>query len=65
MVTAVQEVMTAGEVAKLFRVSPMTVYRWADSGTLSAIRVGGTLRFRRSDVEALLRAPEPSGGNAA
>jgi excisionase family DNA binding protein len=46
--------MTTQEVADLFRVSTMSVYRWAKDGTLQAITIGGTVRFRRSDVDALL-----------
>lgn len=46
--------LTAPEVAALFRVTPATVYRWAKTGKLAAITVGGTVRFRNEDVQALL-----------
>ena len=47
--------MTAGEVAALFRVDPKTVTRWAAAGRVSSIRTpGGHRRFRESEVRALL-----------
>jgi len=51
-----QEVLlTPAEVAKMFRVDPKTVTRWAKAGKLTAIRtVGGHRRYRRSEVQALL-----------
>ena len=51
-----QEVLlTPAEVAKLFRVDPKTVTRWATAGKLTAIRtLGGHRRYRRSEVQALL-----------
>jgi len=51
-----QEVLlTPAEVAKMFRVDPKTVTRWAKAGKLTAIRtLGGHRRYRRSEVQALL-----------
>ena len=53
---AEQEVLlTPTEVAKMFRVDPKTVTRWAKAGKLTAIRtLGGHRRYRRSEVQALL-----------
>jgi excisionase family DNA binding protein len=43
--------LTMGEVARLFRVDPKTVTRWANSGRLKSIRTpGGHRRFRESDI---------------
>lgn len=48
--------MTPAEVAKLFRVDPKTVTRWAQSGKLSSLRtLGGHRRYRREEVEKLLQ----------
>ncbi|MET8334428.1 BldC family transcriptional regulator [Streptosporangium canum] len=48
--------LTAGEVAALFRVDPKTVTRWAKTGRIPSILTpGGHRRYRRVDVEALLR----------
>jgi excisionase family DNA binding protein len=50
-----EELLTPSEVAKLFRVDPKTVTRWAKSGKLSSIRtLGGHRRYRASEVRSLL-----------
>jgi excisionase family DNA binding protein len=47
--------LTPAEVARLFRVGPKTVTRWATTGRLRSLRTpGGHRRFRESDVRALL-----------
>lgn len=62
------DVMTPGEVNKLFGVDPTTVMRWGDSGLLACTRTpGGHRRYLRSSVEALravraARAAERTGG---
>lgn len=51
--------LTPAEVARLFRVSPKTVTRWAQSGRLPALRtLGGHRRFRASHVRQLLAEAE-------
>jgi excisionase family DNA binding protein len=50
-----EELLTPSEVAKLFRVDPKTVTRWAKSGKLSSIRtLGGHRRYRADEVRSLL-----------
>lgn len=47
--------LTPSEVAKLFRVDPRTVTRWAQAGKLSSLTtLGGHRRYRRDEVERLL-----------
>ncbi len=47
--------LTPAEVAKVFRVDPKTVAKWADKGRLNSIRTpGGHRRFRESEVLDLL-----------
>jgi excisionase family DNA binding protein len=47
--------LTAGEVAAMFRVDPKTVGRWARQERLPCIRtLGGHRRFRETDVRALI-----------
>ncbi|WP_269324050.1 BldC family transcriptional regulator [Streptosporangium roseum] len=47
---------TTGEVARVFRVDPKTVARWAAIGRIASIRTpGGQRRFRESVVQALLQ----------
>ena len=51
------ELLTATEVAEMARVSRATVTRWARLGQIPFVRLpGGIYRFRRRDVEALLRS---------
>jgi excisionase family DNA binding protein len=49
-----EPLLTVGEVAKIMRVSHMTVYRMIKSGQLAAIRVGKNYRLRRTDIEDYL-----------
>lgn len=53
--------LTPGEVAKIFRVDPKTVTRWAAKGRIGSIRTPGNhRRFRESEVKALLLMPDQS-----
>ena len=50
-VTKTHELMTPAEVARLFRVDPKTVSRWAQEGKLPHVRtLGGHRRYPRVDV---------------
>lgn len=59
MATTTNELMTPGEVAELFGVTPKTVSRWADNMTrygtaLAVVKTpGGHRRFNRRQIEAL------------
>ena len=56
-----EELLTPSEVAKLFRVDPKTVTRWAKSGKLSSIRtLGGHRRYRATEVRSLLEGQQVS-----
>ena len=46
--------LTVSEVARLMRVSNMTVYRLIRSGQLSAVRVGNRYRVKEADVHKYL-----------
>ncbi len=48
--------LTVAEVAELFRVSSMTVYRLIRNGELPAVRVGRSYRVREDDLQAYLQA---------
>jgi excisionase family DNA binding protein len=52
----IEQLLTPGEVAALFRVDPKTVTRWAAAGRVpSLVTPGGRRRFRASDVDKMLR----------
>ncbi len=48
--------MTAAEVAARLNVSRQTIWRWGTDGTLPRVTIAGTVRFRKEDVEALVKA---------
>jgi excisionase family DNA binding protein len=49
------ELLTPGEVARLFGVNPKTITRWAMAGKLRPIRtLGGHRRNRPTEVRSLL-----------
>jgi excisionase family DNA binding protein len=48
-------ILTPALVAELFAVSPRTVRRWADTGTLPSFRtVGGQRRFRWGEIRRVV-----------
>lgn len=49
------EVLTVQEVARLFKVSRVTVWRWCQQGTLPAFKVGRGWRMRRGEVEKIMK----------
>ena len=50
------DLLTVREVADLLRVTPMTVYRAIEAGTLKHLRFGRTIRIARSDLEEYTQA---------
>jgi len=53
------EMLTPGEVARIYRVDPKTVNRWAHAGRLTCVRtLGGHRRYYAAEVQALLEATE-------
>lgn len=50
-----QDLFTVEDLAEAFKVSGMTIYRLANSGEMPSLRIGGSLRFERKDIEAYLR----------
>lgn len=53
--------MKKREVAAEYDVTERTVDRWTEAGRLRAYRVGGQVRFKVADVQALAR-PIASAG---
>jgi predicted site-specific integrase-resolvase len=53
------DLLTPGEVARAFHVDPKTLIRWRKAGRLSfLVTPGGTHRFFRSEIDALINGPE-------
>jgi len=53
--------VTTGEAAKLFKVTPSTIKRWADAGLLPHTRtLGGHLRFDRAKLEQIAEQGIPA-----
>jgi excisionase family DNA binding protein len=50
--------LTVKETARLFRVTRKTLERWEAAGILAPTRVGGIVRYRSQDIDALLRLQE-------
>ena len=54
-----EQLLTSGEVARLFRVDPKTVSRWAAAGKVESIRTpGGHRRYRETDIQRMLYGGE-------
>ena len=61
-----EEYISAGDAARLLRVSARTVSRWADQGRIPhLVTLGGHRRFRKSNVLELLSSVQRSGGSTA
>lgn len=54
MDTATESLLTAGQIADQFGVTPTTVYRWIKEGKVRGVRVGGIVRVKRSDLDRIL-----------
>lgn len=54
------ELLTAGEVAEIFRVSEATVGQWRRDGKIAAVALPGGkgYRFARTEVDRLLEPTE-------
>lgn len=55
-----EEIMTPGEVGKVFDVDPRTVSKWAKNGLIGFFRTpSGLRRFPRCEVERLMAGRKP------
>lgn len=51
-----KEFMTVNDVARYVRVKAKTVYSWTSSRSIPFYKVGGLIRFERSEIDAWLSA---------
>lgn len=56
MPTTDDEILTLEEVAVFLKAGKRTVYRLAASGEIPAFKLGGTWRFRRSELDQWIAA---------
>ena len=47
--------VSRNEVAKMLSLNPMTIYNWDKNGKLTSYKIGGSIRYLKSDVEALIQ----------
>lgn len=59
---AQEQLLTIDEVCSMLKVSKMTLYRWAKTGILSKVEIGGKRRYRKCDVEQLSNSRQSSHG---
>jgi len=50
------EILTLDEVAAFLKAGKRTVYRLAQNGEIPAFKLGGTWRFRRSELDGWIDA---------
>ena len=48
-----EKMLTAQEVCKMLGVTDRTLYRWRKVGYLEGVRVGGVIKYRRSECRAI------------
>ncbi|EHQ53703.1 phage transcriptional regulator [Ectothiorhodospira sp. PHS-1] len=61
MKTGLDEIFTLDELAAYLKVGKRTLYRLAAHGEIPAFKVGGTWRFRRSDIDQWIQDRSPRG----
>ena len=53
-----ETLLTTSEVAQVLRQSPTTVTRHIDSGTLVALKIGRSVRVKKSEVQRFIDAQQ-------
>jgi excisionase family DNA binding protein len=48
------ELLTRDEVCNLLRISLQTLHSWNKKGILTPIKLGTRIRYRKSDIDAVL-----------
>ena len=58
------EILTLKEVAKYLKLAEKTAYRLAAEGKLPGFKVGGSWRFKQSNIEAWIKKQHNQSGKA-
>ena len=45
-----EELLSPKELSRILKISPITVYKWAERGILPSYKLEGVVRFSRDDV---------------
>ncbi|MEA2022158.1 MAG: helix-turn-helix domain-containing protein [Candidatus Caldatribacteriota bacterium] len=51
-----EEYLTTKQVAKYLQVKPLTVYQWAKSNKIPAVKIGRIWRFKREVIDNFLES---------
>lgn len=54
-------VYTSKEIAEMFKVTYLTVFRWIKSGKLKAFKVGKQYRIKQVDLDYFMQESKPEG----
>ncbi|MEA3369518.1 MAG: helix-turn-helix domain-containing protein [Candidatus Ratteibacteria bacterium] len=54
--TSIEELLTRKEVERILKISRSQIYNFLRSGRLTAYKIGGNLRFRKEDINSLIKA---------
>ena len=57
-----KEYYTVDEMAKIFAIAPITIYKWIWSGKLPAYKLGRLVRIKKQDMENMLKKVNPKEG---
>ncbi len=57
------EILTLKEVAKYLKLAEKTAYKLAAEGKLPGFKVGGSWRFKQSDIESWITEQKQKGIN--
>ena len=49
-----EEYLTAKQVAKYLQVKPLTVYQWARTEKIPAVKIGRIWRFKKEAIDSFL-----------
>ncbi|TOD30839.1 DNA-binding protein [Vibrio parahaemolyticus] len=58
------QILTLKEVAAYLKLAEKTAYRLASEGKLPGFKVGGSWRFKRTDLEVWIEAQKAYSGDA-
>jgi len=54
-----EKMLSAQEAGEMLGVCERTLYRWRRAGYIEGVRVGGAIKYRRSDCRAILANGKP------